>query len=175
MKKKIDLGCGREKPEGFYGVDIAKTDQVDKQIDLDESDWDLPSDHFTHIRAYDVFEHLDRPLNFMEEVYRIAEDGATVEIRGPHFSSMNWHDPTHKRLLGSRTFENFTGDGRFQFYSDVNFELKEYEITFEWTPIPVYRSVAKYIANNFTQIYETFMLKSLLPATNIKFVLEVQK
>lgn len=175
IPKKVELGCGKKKQSGWYGVDIADTAAVNLVQDLDEENWELPSSHFEEIRAIDVFEHLRDPINFMEEVYRISKDGCQVVIQGPHFSSGNWHDPTHRRLLGSRSFEHFTDETRFEFYSDGSFEVVDKEITFEWTSIPGYEHLASYIANRHTMAYERTFLRNLFPATNIRFELRVRK
>lgn len=175
IPKKVELGCGKKKQSGWYGVDLADTPAVDLVQDLDEEDWDLPSNHFEEIRAIDVFEHLRDPVNFLEEVYRIGEDGCRVVVQGPHFSSGNWHDPTHRRLLGSRTFEHFTDETRFQFYSDGSFEVVDKKITFEWTSMPGYKHLASYIANRHMMAYERTFLRNLFPATNIRFELRVRK
>lgn len=169
LPTKIELGCGTEKPDGFLGVDIAETDETDLIQNLDEPDWDLPSNHFEVIRAIDVFEHLQNPDNFMEELYRIATPSATIQIRGPHISSQNWHDPTHRRLLGSRTFEHYTRDSRFGFYTDSLFEVVNYEIQFQWARVDAYRRIMETIANRWTYTYERTSLSRLFPATNIEF------
>jgi len=170
---KVNLGSGNQNHEEFFAVDIVETDSVDRIQDLDSKDWDLPKNHFSIVKAIDVFEHLDNPVQFMENLHEICVDGAEVVIRSPHFSSMNWHDPTHKRMVGSRTFDNFTHKGRFQYYSDVQYRLKDFEITFEWSPFPGYRKIGYWIANNYTDIYEKSFLKNLFPAPNIEFKLEV--
>ena len=175
VPKKIDLGCGNRKENGFYGVDAVQTPSVDLVQDLDEPDWDLPSDHFRVIRAIDVFEHLENPVQFMEEVYRISAEDADVTIRGPHFSSDNWHDPTHKRLLGSRTFEHFTHETRFGFYTQANFRVEQITITFDWSANRLCRGAASFVANRFTQVYERTFLRNLMPATNIQFRLSPEK
>lgn len=175
IPRKVDLGCGREKQNGWYGVDIVETESVDQVQDLDEESWDLPSNHFKKVRAIDVFEHLENPIGFMEEIYRIAQDGAEIHIQGPHFSSGNWHDPTHVRLLGSRSMEHFTDKSRFDFYTDAEFLVEDIRITFEWSSSPVYIHIATYIANQFTRLYETTLLRNVLPATNISFHLRVVK
>lgn len=170
IPSNIDLGCGNQKPNGFYGVDIIDCDEVDLVQDLNNSNWDLPSDYFDIIRAIDVFEHLEMPNNFMSEVWRIASQEARITIRGPHFSSGNWHDPTHKRLLGSRSFEHYTVDSRYGFYiGDKQFELIDYQIQFQWQSILVYKRIGRWIANQFTSIYEKTLLRNLFPATNIEF------
>lgn len=171
---RLDLGCGNNKKEGYYGVDISDTKDVDQVIDLDQPDWELPSDYFEHIRVIDVFEHIEDPVAFMEELYRISRPGAEIEIRAPHFSSQNWHDPTHKRLTGSRTFDNFTDRGRFQFYSAARFEIVSVQITFEWSGKLV-QKCGSYIANKYMDFYEKSFLRHMLPATNITFKLKTVK
>jgi SAM-dependent methyltransferase len=171
IPRSLALGCGTEKPDGFYGVDIVETEEVDLVQDLDEPGWDLPTNHFSTIRAIDLFEHLENPIQFMEELYRIAKPEANILIQGPHISSDNWHDPTHQRLLGSRTFEHFTEDTRFDFYSEARFEVIDFEITFEWFQRPLYKKISKYIANNYPNLYERYFFKNLFPATNIQFQL----
>lgn len=175
IPRKLELGCGTEKPNGYFGVDKVDTDAVDLVQDLDETPWDLESDYFDIIRAIDVFEHLDNPIHFMEEVYRISSPDAKIIIQGPHLSSDNWHDPTHKRLLSSRTFEHFTEETRFSFYSDVRFHVQDRKITFEWTSLPIYSYLGRFIANNFTSLYERYFFKNLFPATNIRFHLKAVK
>ena len=96
-------------------------------------------------------------------------------IQGPHFSSGNWHDPTHRRLLGSRSFEHFTDETWFEFYSDGSFEVVDTEITFEWTLIPGYKHLASYIANWYMMTYARTFPRNLLLATNIRFKLQTKK
>jgi SAM-dependent methyltransferase len=175
IPRKVALGCGTDKPEGFYGVDIHDTPAVDLVQDLEDPSWNLPTSHFETIRAIDVFEHLSNPIDFMEEVHRIATPDAIVVIRGPHFSSHNWHDPTHRRLLARRTFEHFTSESRFDFYTEVEFEVTNYKLTFEWTNLPLYQTVASWIANNYISIYERYLFKEFFPATNIIFYLSPVK
>jgi len=120
--EKLDLGCGERKRPDAVGVDIAETDDVDVVQDLDAGEWDLPEDTFSDVQVHHVYEHLENPVQFMENLWEVCVDGASVEIVSPHVSSQNWHDPTHKRLLGSKSFVNFTEDAHFPFYSDVRFE-----------------------------------------------------
>lgn len=169
---QVELGCGNKKPDGFYGVDIANTSTVDLVQDLNDEDWDLPSNHFQTIRAIDVFEHVKNPTTFMNELWRIAAPGCNITIRGPHFSSGNWQDPTHERLLGSRSFEHYSEETRFGFYSDHAFAVVDTEIQFQWTRTPVYKQVGYFLANRFTSLYEKTFIRNLFPATNIEFTLK---
>ena len=47
-------------------------------------------------------------MKFMDEVWRICEDGAKVTILGPYYTSMRaWQDPTHTRALSEATWLYF--------------------------------------------------------------------
>lgn len=173
LPNKIELGCGTEKPEDSLGVDIVDTKEADKVFDLDKENWPLPSNHFSFIRARDVFEHLDKPINFLEEIHRIAKPHAKVVIRSPHISSSNWHDPTHKRLMGSKSLKNFTDNPDFGFYSQVRFKVKDLEIRFAPFKVQPHKHIGYWLANNFTELYESTFLRNLFPAKAIRFELEV--
>lgn len=179
IQTKIDLGCGENKPDGFFGVDIIDTNDADHVIDLDEGDWNLPENHFTVVRAFDVFEHLRNPINFMEEVHRIAKDGARVILKSPHLSSQNWIDPTHKRLVGRRTIDHyFTDDGRLSFYTPVSFSVESASLQFLQEPVLFWNYVIEPFVNvseSTQRFYEESFLSRLFPAKDIVFNLRVKK
>jgi hypothetical protein len=176
LPKKLELGCGTRKPEGFYGVDRVDTEATDLVQDLDSENWDLPPNHFEEIRAIDLFEHLENPVNFLEEVHRIAEFGAEIVIKAPHLSSQNWTDPTHKRLAGIDTISNyFTQNGRLNFYSDARFEIESIQLRFFKRKFLFYNYLIQPLVNSsrFTQmLFEKTFLSRFFPAHNIRFHLE---
>lgn len=175
LPRKLVLGCGNKKPEGWLGVDINNTEEVDVIQDLDESDWKLLDNHFEEVIAENLFEHLSNPVVFMEELSRICKDGAEIEIKGPHLSSNNWHDPTHKRLLGRKTFENFTVSGEYSFYSNSTFEILEKEILFAPFRKQPHKHIGYLLANNIPELFENTVLSRLLPARDIRFRIKVVK
>ena len=101
-KKILDIGCGLSKVENSWGIDILQYPEVDQILDLNNVPWDLPADHFEIIYAQHVIEHVVSIPEFMNEVHRIAKDGATVHVVTPHFSSIDsYSDPTHSWDLPS--------------------------------------------------------------------------
>jgi SAM-dependent methyltransferase len=119
---RLDIGSGVRKREGFIGVDVSPGASVDVRGDLEKG---LPfkDDTFSEVWMNHVFEHLTDPVAAMEEVWRVCKHGATVEIRGPHFSmpSLVWGDPTHKRGLSLTTFQYFNGSCH---YANARFRIE---------------------------------------------------
>jgi SAM-dependent methyltransferase len=176
MPSKLELGCGQQKPEGFFGVDKIDTEATDKVMDLDDANWDLPSDYFSTIRAINLFEHLENPVDFMEEVFRVAAPGAKIVIQAPHRSSQNWTDPTHKRLCGINTMKNYFCDsGQYSFYSDCQLTESKTRITFhKGRKLMIINPLVEYLVNynGLTQwAYEKTFVSRLLPAKNVVFEL----
>ncbi len=120
---KLNIGSGQLKREGFIGLDNSSGAVVDVQADL-EKGLPFPDNTFSEIWMNHVFEHLNDPVQSMAEIWRVCQDKATVEIRGPHFSSPHlvWSDPTHKRGLSLSTFQYFNGTCH---YAKVKFQVIE--------------------------------------------------
>lgn len=103
---KVNLGCGTQPLEGWVNVDIASIPGVDVVHDLDVFPWPLPDGAAGEVRAFDVFEHVNDPLGFMAECWRVMAVGAELLIHTAHWQTENsYTDPTHKRFCTERTFD----------------------------------------------------------------------
>ena len=88
-KVKLDLGCGDNKKEGFYGIDKFHTKSTDLVHDLLTFPWPIESDSVEEIQCSHFFEHVpqfDRP-KFMEEVYRILTVGGKANFITPYYKN----------------------------------------------------------------------------------------
>lgn len=125
----LDVGCGRDKLPGAIGIDANPRSDADIIHDLDQTPWPIESDSVGHVRAQDVLEHVTDFFGVMAEIHRVCVDGATVDVRMPFMSSLNFAtDPTHRRAGTSGTFDYFDESkplGQYR-YSDVQFELVEF-------------------------------------------------
>lgn len=83
---KLNLGSGEYLKPGFVNVDFYSVSKPDVEHDLSKFPYPFPADHFDHVESDHCFEHLPSPFAVMQEVHRIAKNGATVIIRVPHFS-----------------------------------------------------------------------------------------
>jgi ubiquinone/menaquinone biosynthesis C-methylase UbiE len=127
--RKLDVGCGRDKLPDAIGIDSNPRSHADIIHDLDVRPWPIPDSSIDYVRAQDVLEHVSDFFGVMAEIFRVCRDGATVDVRMPFMSSLNFAtDPTHRRAGTSGTFDYFdprTAMGRYA-YTESRFELIEF-------------------------------------------------
>lgn len=101
--KKLNVGSGLKRYEGFENIDDDPLVNPDHVIDLDSKTVRLPYEDNTvdEIRAYHIFEHIGEGfIPLMKELYRVAAHGCILDIRVPHHQHDMWYgDPTHKRFV----------------------------------------------------------------------------
>lgn len=112
VPKKLNLGCGTVKIDGYVNVDISEHVNPDQIIDLEQTPWPWLDNEFDHIIAKDILEHLGETprqfLNIIKEMYRVSKNGAVWEIQTPHWRSDNLlNDPTHIRAITPETINMF--------------------------------------------------------------------
>ncbi len=152
MKARLNLGCGRLKRDDCCNVDVRSEVSPDVQWNLDVYPYPLPRDHFEHVYATDVIEHLADVAHFMEEVHGLLSKDGILEITTPHFSCNNsFMDPTHKQHLGCFSFDFFTPQSDQDFSSSASFEIVQRTLVFR--PGFVNRFVGR-LANRFPDVWE---------------------
>ena len=93
--KKLNLGCGEFKKEGFVNLDWLESVKPDVAHDLNVFPYPFRDDTFDYIEADHVLEHLRDPFGVMRELHRITVNGGRIVMRLPHFSRGFSH-PEHK-------------------------------------------------------------------------------
>jgi hypothetical protein len=105
---KIDLCCGERKPEGFIGVDCYPGKMVDIVHDLNHS-FPFEDSVASFVRGYDAIEHLREPLRTMNEIWRICQHDAIVELMVPSTDGRGaFQDPTHVSFWNENSFAYYT-------------------------------------------------------------------
>ena len=149
-EKKLNLACGNNKVEGFFGIDLVKTETADAAMDLEWYPWDIESESVEEIICSHYVEHTSDLIKFMDEVYRIlspkvvdadgVEHGGRIKIIAPYYTSIRcWQDPTHKRAISEATFLYFNKNWRdmnkldhYGIKSDFDFTYG-YDISPDWS------------------------------------------
>lgn len=104
----LNLGCGEDYRSEWHNVDLSPAVDADETVDLDDYPWPFPSDHFAHIEARHVFEHLADPMQALQEVARILVAGGTICLIYP-IGHTRFEDPTHKQFWNWHTAEALAG------------------------------------------------------------------
>ncbi len=121
----LDIGCGNRKQPGAIGLDRVSGTQADVIADIEEG---LPfkSEVFSAIVCSGVLEHAKNFVGLMEEIWRVAQQEAVVQIGVPHFAASEAYvDPTHMGFFSVRTFDYFTEHNRYNFYSRARFKIEQ--------------------------------------------------
>lgn len=163
--KALDVGCGpNEKMEGSIGLDIRPAPHVDVVHDLNIYPYPFEDDEFDHIELSHIIEHVDRPLNLMNELHRIGKSGATIRVITPHYSSqLSYGDLEHFHHLGYISFMTLENTGLFK--------IRRHKIHFT----DFYKVFGiSLLANAFPRRWEKY-LGFVLPALYVEVSLEIMK
>jgi SAM-dependent methyltransferase len=173
--RKLHLGCGRVIRPGYVNLDLAKIPGIDLVADL-ETRLPFRDGVFDEVFTSHVLEHVRDLIPLLGELARVCRPGAILRIEVPHLSFFGaYTDPTHKRFFGYHSFDYFTPEGTYNFYSNLRFRIRRREIRFFW--IKNERRVVKSrvitaLINAFPLFYERFLCW-MLPANELYFELEM--
>lgn len=124
----LDLACGQNKREGYFGVDVVDTEAADQVVDLDVFPWPWEDGSVDGIHSSHYVEHtpMYRPdgqdglIAFMNECHRILRkpvgapgedgyvEGGSMTIIHPYaMSTRAFQDPTHRRFIPETTWYYF--------------------------------------------------------------------
>lgn len=134
--KKINLGGGNTKLEGYLNIDVLALPHVDIVHDLSKG-IPLPDNSVEEVYTAHFLEHLENVVFMMQEIYRVSKPGALIKIKVPYFKSIGaFKDPTHKSFFTERTFEYFdktsSDKGDLPQY-DLGVHFVTEKITYVWS------------------------------------------
>lgn len=115
MAVKLNLGCGREKLEGYVNVDIIGNPDV--KHDLDVYPFPFKKNSVDFILASHILEHLKEPMDFLKECYRILKKQGRMKIKVPHCEATGgaFGDLTHRHYYHESAIGSVTGQGHTEF------------------------------------------------------------
>src|SRR3990172_1471540 len=112
---KLNLGCGKKPLEGYINVDILKLKGVDRVVDLNKR---LPwkDDSIDEVFGDNVLEHLDNPLKFMDEVFRILRHEGRARFIVPYYSQPGAIRLDHKHFFSWTNVDIFDYEKRLDYF-----------------------------------------------------------
>lgn len=179
--KKLDLGCGSSKKEGYIGVDVLPLKGVDIVHSLIQFPYPFEDNSIDEIWMDNVLEHLPNPVRVVEELHRICKPNAKVTICVPYFRSLYaFIDPTHVNFFSVQWFNYFDPKHEFQQryqYSKATFNIDK--LTFdreavERNTIGFFKKIILWGATKQPNFYER-KISHLYPLNSLTFYLTVLK
>lgn len=176
--KKLNLGCGKDIKPGWVNLDSAKLSGVDVVWDIEKLPLPFGNEEFDEILANDILEHVEY-IPVLLDLHRILKSGGKLEIRVPHFTSVdNFADPTHKKMFSVLTFTFFAENpavrklAEREYYFDFHFKkIARVKITFEHgSRLFLFNRLIEPLVNinlKMQYFYEATALSRLFPAKNI--------
>lgn len=146
---KFNFGCGLNKLEGYINVDKFEASQPDLLWDLEQFPWPIDTNAASHVLFNHSLEHMGQSpevfIRIFEELYRICDAKATIQINVPHPNHDNFKDdPTHVRAITPMTLALFSkrqnegwakigaSNTPLAFYTGVDFETVRTEQVLEY-------------------------------------------
>lgn len=126
---KLNLGCGNDYIFlNCINVDINPASKADTIWDLNKFPWPFHDKDFNYIYCYDIIEHTDNIMQFMEESWRILKENGKIMIRTVNADYLqSFSDPTHKHFFSEGTFDIFDtstfAGNRYNYYTKKKFKI----------------------------------------------------
>jgi len=141
---KLNIGGGYKRYDGFLNVDYDSHCNPDYVCDVEKEILPFEDNSIEEVKVHHILEHLGEGyFYFLKELYRVCQDGATIDVVVPHHRHDNFlNDPTHRRPItieGLRMFSKKYNDycikiedgcSKLGNYFDVDFEIEKFEYYF---------------------------------------------
>jgi SAM-dependent methyltransferase len=107
----IDLGCGKEKDDGYFGIDRVQLPGVDLVLDLEIDKLPFAENSVDHVVTYHALEHLNSYEHIVNEVFRVLKPGAQFFVCVPYGNnSLNEANIYHPSRFNEHSFRFFSNE-----------------------------------------------------------------
>lgn len=131
MKKKLNIGSGSNRVEGFKNLDLIKNKDVDYVHNLEQTPYPFKDNFFTEIRAYSVCEHIHNFEGFMNECHRILKKDGILDIHVPYYHCGSAIRPDHVRFFNYNWEGYFISDsGALQSHNKLNWTIVSKDVRY---------------------------------------------
>lgn len=162
---KLDIGCGKNKLAGFFGVDAIAFEGVDLVHDMRQA-WPWEDSSVDEVHCSHFLEHLtgEQRVHFFNELHRVLKPGGQARIITPHWS--------HERAYGDPTHQWPPVTGWTYFYlqkawRDVNAPHVGYTCDFGWQLVGTHDPGDDWVAFRTPEVKQQFMSRNINTTTDL--------
>lgn len=178
---KLNLGCGLKKLNNYINVDNRKSCEPDFVHDLNIFPYPFSDNKFSEVLLDHVIEHLNDPLEVLQELYRITKPDGVVLLNCPHFSG-NFVHPGHKAAISIHLFDFLNQDGE-EVYGSTKFTVESLILRWfrhtkgkrSWMLLRLINSIINFLANLSPSATERFWCYWVGGFEEIRFKVRVIK
>jgi hypothetical protein len=141
MSIKLNIGGGYKRFEGFKNVDFDPLTNPDYCVNLETGTFPIEDSTVSEVKAHHILEHIGVGFfHLIQELYRICENGAIIDIRVPHHRhEIFYGDASHIRPITVEMLRQFSkkyneyhigafnSSSGFGLRLNVDFEIVEYD------------------------------------------------
>jgi predicted SAM-dependent methyltransferase len=106
--QRLNLGCGKDKREGYINLDIAEDVQPDVVVDFVTHGIPFEAEYFDEVIVNNSLTQILFPIDFvfvMNELHRVTKADGVIYIRVPNAEHIcAWQDPMDCRRFTDQTF-----------------------------------------------------------------------
>lgn len=175
IPRKLDIGCGQSKIEGYLGMDIFPSPGVDIVHSFDEFPYPFEDSSFDEIKIFNALEHVADFIGTVCEIHRILKPKGVLKVLCPHYSGPDaYRDPTHRTFFAYTTFDRFLGRTSYATPHAGMFRYRRRQFGMPDGQGGALAALPKAIFNRYPDIYERYLCW-MMPAKAIYYELEAMK
>jgi len=165
----VDLGCGKHKKPGFYGIDKYPDNDVDLVADIEDG-IPIGTNMVDYLYSSHCLEHIYKLEYIIYEIHRICKPDGIVEIHLPYFTLPPYEDHVH-RGFRYNVFSDYEVDNICKMIGKKSlFKCIYRKLIFTG----IYKLFSK-LFNCFPKFYENSFLKYIIPCFEIEIKFKVIK
>ena len=173
--RKLDIGCGQSKTDGYIGMDIFLCDGVDVVHSFDVIPYPFEDNAFDEVKMYNALEYVSDFIATVREIHRILKPGGLFKVLCPHYSGPDaYRDPTHRTFFAYTTFDRFTGNTSYATSQSGMFSYRRRQFGMPDAGGRGLAALPKALGNRYPDLYERYLCW-MMPAKAVFYELEAIK
>ncbi|MBS3072830.1 methyltransferase domain-containing protein [Candidatus Pacearchaeota archaeon] len=126
--RNLNFGCGRSLRVGWDNCDVQKGERI-ISFDFNKFPYPFKDNTYDLIESRSVLQMLNEPDNVLDELWRIAKNGARINIEVPYWNNKGaYNDIQTKHIFNENSFINFAEQKPCRVDTKIKLKIRKIEI-----------------------------------------------